>query len=87
MPIIEKVSALRNYQAVLEKVRPGNPAFLSKNGTGRYAILDITEYDFLYKSTFDKLFEELGAARTEADEKGWVSEAALRKRYGIVADA
>jgi hypothetical protein len=83
MPIIDKVSSLRNYQAVLDKIQPGNPVFLTKNGTGRYAIVDITEYDFLYKTAFDKFFEQMDSARAQANRDGWVSEDALRKHYGI----
>jgi hypothetical protein len=87
MPTIEKVSALRNYQAVLEQVRPGNPVFLTKNGTGRYAIVDTDEYDFLYRATFERLFSELDAARKEADTEGWISLSEARVRLGINADA
>ncbi|MDR1015037.1 MAG: prevent-host-death protein [Coriobacteriales bacterium] len=87
MPTIDKVSSLRNYQAVLGKVRPGNPVFLTKNGAGRYAILDTAEYDFLYKAAFDKLFKQLDSARTQADRDGWVSEEALREHFGIATDA
>ena len=36
MPTVDKISALRSYQSVLDKVEPGNPVFLTKNGTGKF---------------------------------------------------
>ena len=87
MPVIEKVSALRNYQSVLEQVSPGNPVFLTKNGTGRYTIVDSAEYDFLYKATFERLFYELDAARSEAEQEGWISLAEAKERLGLKINA
>ena len=45
MPNIKPVSELRNYKKVLDDVTVGKPVFLTKNGRGRYAILDINEYE------------------------------------------
>jgi PHD/YefM family antitoxin component YafN of YafNO toxin-antitoxin module len=87
MPTIDKVSSLRNYQAVLANVQPGHPVFLTKNGVGRYVIVDTAEYDFLYKAAFGEFFEQLDAARAQADREGWISEDALRERFGIAVDA
>ena len=47
MPNIMPISDLRNYSDVLHSVTPDSPVFLTKNGRGRYAILDIDEYDVL----------------------------------------
>ena len=47
MPAIVPVSTLRSYTEVLDDVRPGSPVFLTKNGHGRYAILDMADYDRL----------------------------------------
>ena len=85
MPTIDKVSALRNYQSVLDKVQPGNPVFLTKNGTGCYAIVDTSEYDFLYRAAFDKFYEQLDGYREEAEREGWISEEAVRARFGIAS--
>ena len=41
MPNIKPISDLRNYSDVLRDVSVGAPVFLTKNGRGRYAILDI----------------------------------------------
>lgn len=42
---IKPVSELRNYNKVLEKVKKNKPVFLTKNGYGRFALIDIEEYD------------------------------------------
>lgn len=47
MPTIRPVSDLRNYGEVLSQVREGSPVFLTKNGVGRYALLDMAAYDRL----------------------------------------
>lgn len=42
---IEPVSELRNYNKVLQKVKKDDPVFLTKNGYGKYALIDIEKYD------------------------------------------
>ena len=42
---IKPVSALRDYNKLLKEVDQDNPVFLTKNGYGKYAIVDIEEYD------------------------------------------
>jgi prevent-host-death family protein len=44
MPNIKPVSDLRNYNEVLRDISVGEPVFLTKNGRGRYVIIDIAEY-------------------------------------------
>ena len=43
MPAIKPVSDLRSYNEVLSDVHEGSPVFLTKNGRGRYAILDMKD--------------------------------------------
>lgn len=45
MPKIRPVSDLRNYNEVLREIEVDEPVFLTKNGRGRYAIVDIGEYE------------------------------------------
>ena len=45
MPVIKPVSDLRNYNTVLQDVDLGVPVFLTKNGRGRYVLLDIADYE------------------------------------------
>jgi prevent-host-death family protein len=41
---IRPVSELRNYNEILRDIETGSPVFLTKNGKGRYVILDIADY-------------------------------------------
>ena len=43
MPNIKPISDLRNYSEVLRDVSEGSPVFLTKNGRGRYAIVDMQD--------------------------------------------
>ena len=45
MPNIKPISDLRNYSEVLRDVTIDSPVFLTKNGRGRYAIMDIQDYE------------------------------------------
>jgi len=45
MPNIKPVSDLRNYNEVLKDIAEGSPVFLTKNGRGKFAIMDIEEYE------------------------------------------
>ena len=45
MPNIKPVSDLKNYNDVLRSCQVGEPVFLTKNGRGRYVLLDMEEYE------------------------------------------
>lgn len=45
MANILQVSDLRNYHEVLKKCHSGEPVFLTKNGRGRFVVLDIEDYE------------------------------------------
>ena len=47
MPNIKPVTDLRNYTEVLREVSMDSPVFLTRNGRGSYAILDIRDYERL----------------------------------------
>jgi prevent-host-death family protein len=74
MPNIKKVSALRNYTELLDEISSGKPMFLTKNGEGRYVIVDIEEYDSLKRSLWQRLFSELDESLVVAERFGWVPE-------------
>lgn len=42
---IKPISELRSYNKLLEEVTPNNPVILTKNGYGKYAIIDIDEFE------------------------------------------
>lgn len=45
MPNIKPISDLKDYHEVLRSCRVGEPVFLTKDGKGRYFLLDIQEYE------------------------------------------
>ena len=87
MANIKPSSDLRNYGEVLRDVAVGAPVFLTKNGHGRYAVLDIDEYKEYEKMlAWRKLKSELDEGRRAGEEQGWISADEMRshfeKRYG-----
>lgn len=42
---IKPVSTLRNYKEVLDDISPQKPVFLTKNGYGKYAVIDLADYE------------------------------------------
>ncbi len=79
MPNIKPVSDLRNYNEVLKDVAVGEPVFLTKNGRGRYALVDIADYEKT-KATI-KLMSELARGRKSGEEKGWLSHEDVRAHF------
>ena len=71
MPNIKPISDLRNYSEVLNDVAEGAPVFLTKNGRGRYAILDIAEYEKLMATV--ALMSELARGKKSGEEEGWLT--------------
>jgi len=71
MPKIKPVSDLRNYNEVLRDVTIKEPVFLTKNGRGRYALMDIQDYEHM-RATI-RLFSELSKGERSAQEGGWIS--------------
>lgn len=45
MPNILPVSDLRNYNEVLKNCQVGEPVFLTKNGRGKFVVMDIEDYE------------------------------------------
>ena len=70
MPNIKPVSDLRNYNEVLRDISVGEPVFLTKNGRGRYAIVDMEEFERTQATL--KLMSELAKGEASAKEKGYV---------------
>ena len=75
MSNIKPISDLRNYNTVLKDVSVGSPVFLTKNGHGKYAIVDISEQEEYEKTKAAlKLMCELEKGRKSGEEKGWIAE-------------
>lgn len=68
MPNIKPISDLRNYSEVLRDVSVGEPVFLTKNGRGRYAIVDMRDYEKTLATL--RLMNELEKGRISGETKG-----------------
>lgn len=82
MPNIKPISDLRNYSDVLRDVAVGAPVFLTKNGHGRYAILDMRDFERAQATI--QLMSELAKGRKSGEEEGWLTLEAVEKSLGIV---
>jgi prevent-host-death family protein len=67
MPVIKPVSDLRNYTDVLKMIASDSPVFLTKNGRGRYVIVDIEEYEKTQAAL--KLMSELEKGRISGEQE------------------
>ena len=79
MPNIKPISDLRNYSDVLRDVAVGATFFLTKNGRGSYAIIDIQDYE-KSRATIT-LINELAKGKKSGEEKGWLSSEDVRAHF------
>lgn len=82
MPNILPVSDLRNYNEVLKNCVAGEPVFLTKNGRGKFVIMDIEDYE--REKAEKKLLMKLQEAEEAVkDESAWMSLDELKTSVGI----
>jgi len=81
MPNIKPVSDLRNYNEVLRGISVGEPVFLTKNGRGKYVIMDIEEYEKM--QSVIKLMSELSYGEESAKAKGFADISDVEKLLGV----
>jgi len=81
MPNIKPISDLRNYNEVLRDIAIGEPVFLTKNGRGKFAIIDINEYEKLRASL--NLMSRLAQGEQVAKEKGWMTIEEVETELGV----
>ena len=67
---------------VLRDAAVGTPVFLTKNGRGRYVILDMQDFEKTQATL--RLMNELAKGRKSGEEKGWLTLEAVEKNLGIV---
>jgi len=84
MPNIKPISDLRNYNEILRDIAVGEPVFLTKNGRGKFVIVDINEYERLKASL--KLMSQLACGDQAGKEKGWMTIEELEAELGIDID-
>lgn len=84
MPNIKPISDLRNYSSVINEVAYGNRVYLTRNGHGQCAIIDMKELDELDKQkALYQLMTKLNEAETSIREEGTVSLDELEKELGV----
>ena len=81
MPNIKPISDLRNYSEVLRDVSEGSPVFLTKNGRGRYAIVDMRDYEKTQATL--RLMNELAKGRRSGETEGWLTLEEVEAHLGI----
>ncbi len=79
MPNIKPISDLRNYTEVLHDVTVGSPVFLTKNGRGRYVIVDMHDYEKTQATL--RLMNELAKGRRSGETEGWLTVEEVREHF------
>lgn len=82
MPNIKPVSDLRSYNKVLKDIDVGEPVFLTKNGRGKYVILDIKEYQ-KNQATIKLLSKLMEAEKAIKTGEEWLPEEQVKKELGV----
>ena len=84
MPNIKPISDLRNYTSVLKEVKYGERVYLTRNGIGECAIIDMKELDELDKMvSLSILMADLNQAKERADREGWVDADEAERILGV----
>ena len=81
MPNIKPISELRNYSALLESVAPGDPIYLTRNGHGAYALVDIADQEeFIQTKAALQFMSEMNKGMRAGEEQGWLTADEVRAR-------
>ena len=84
MPNIKPISDLRSYTAVINEVGYGNRVYLTRNGHGQCAIIDMEELDELDRQkALYQLMSKLNEAEISIREEGTVSADDLEAELGV----
>ena len=79
---IKPISDLRNYNSVLKDCQNGSPVFLTKNGRGKYVIMDADQYDAMMAEI--KLLAKVAQAEQRiADGEAYISLEELKAKLGV----
>ena len=81
LPNIKPVSDLRNYNEVLREIAVGEPVYLTKNGRGKYVIIDIDEFEKTRAAL--RLLSDLSKGEESAKKDGWISFDDVVGRLGL----
>lgn len=84
MPNIKPISDLRNYTNVVKEVNYGSRVYLTKNGRGKIAMVDMKELDDLEKQLALYRFQiEMQKGEQSIATEGTISSKELRNELGI----
>lgn len=84
MPNIKPISELRNYTNVVKEVSYGSRVYLTKNGHGHIALINMHELDDLEKQLALYKFQvEMQKGEQSIAMEGTISSKELRKELGI----
>lgn len=84
MPKIKPIPDSSSYSEELPNVTVGAPAFLTKNGCGRYAVADIPDYEKTQAALC--LLNKLAKGRRSGETEGWQSSEDMREHFRVKAD-
>ena len=84
MPNIQPISELKNYTSIINQVSYGNRIYLTKNGHGHCAIIDMKELDELDKQkALLTLMTKLNEAKESVEREGTISADDLESELGV----
>ncbi len=84
MPNIKPISDLRNYTNVVKEVSYGNRVYLTKNGHGQIAMINMKELDDMEKQLALYRFQvEMQKGEQSIATEGTISSEALRNEPGL----
>lgn len=79
---IKPISDLRNYNTVLKDCQADSPIFLTKNGRGKYVIMDAVQYESIIAEL--KLLNKLATAEQRIENgESYLSFADLKRKLGV----
>lgn len=85
MPNIKPISDLRNYTSVVNEVSYGNRVYLTRNGHGSCAIIDMKELDELDRQkALNQLLLKLRDAEKSVIAEGTISADELEAELGVL---
>lgn len=79
---IKPISDLRNYNTVLKDCQADSPVFLTKNGRGRYVIMDATQYDAIM-AEISLLRKIVKAEQRVLSGESYMEISEMKKKLGV----
>ncbi|WP_143462690.1 type II toxin-antitoxin system prevent-host-death family antitoxin [Levilactobacillus enshiensis] len=68
---IKPISELRAYSELLDTVKPNEPVILTKNGYGKYAVIDIADFKKYQELLFASKMMQVADEAREGKKYSW----------------